>query len=105
MREEGAKVESIMKFFVPGLTLRGQVEIGGIGSGEFNIFYEFTTPIDEHRTMMRHYFLRNYRMEEDFDTEHTRRNLQNVHQDRGPGANATPAHGSDRPESGRHLHA
>ena len=82
MREEGAQVESIMKFFVPGLTLRGQVEIGGIGSGEFNIFYEFTTPIDENRTMMRHYFLRNYRMEEDFDTEHTRRNLQNIHQDR-----------------------
>jgi hypothetical protein len=71
-----------MKFFVPGMTLRGQVEIGGIGSGEFNIFYEFTTPIDEHRTMMRHYFLRNYRMEADFDAEHTRRNLQNIHQDK-----------------------
>jgi len=82
LREAGTKVESIMKFFVPGLTLRGQVEIGGIGSGEFNIFYEFTTPIDEHSTMMRHYFLRNYRMEEAFDTEHTRRNLQNVHQDK-----------------------
>ena len=82
MREENAEVESVMKFFVPGLTLRGQVEIGGIGSGEFNIFYEFTTPIDEHRTMMRHYFLRNYRMEADFDTEHTRRNLQNIHQDK-----------------------
>jgi len=81
LREKGAQVESIMRFFVPGLTLRGQVEIGGIGSGEFNIFYEFTTPIDEHRTMMRHYFLRNYRMEEAFDAEHTRRNLQNVHQD------------------------
>ncbi|MCP4001937.1 MAG: SDR family oxidoreductase [Gammaproteobacteria bacterium] len=82
MREEGAKVESIMKYFVPGFTLRGQVEIGGIGSGEFNIFYEFTTPIDESRTMMRHIFLRNYRMEEDFNTEHTRRNLQNIHQDK-----------------------
>ena len=82
MREKGAKVESIMKYFVPGFTLRGQVEIGGIGSGEFNIFYEFTTPIDEHRTMMRHMFLRNYRMEEAFDTEHTRRNLQNIHQDK-----------------------
>ena len=32
--------------------------------------------------MMRHVFLRNYRMEEDFDTEHTRRNLQNMHQDK-----------------------
>jgi NAD(P)-dependent dehydrogenase (short-subunit alcohol dehydrogenase family)/phenylpropionate dioxygenase-like ring-hydroxylating dioxygenase large terminal subunit len=82
MREKGAKVESIMKYFVAGFTLRGQVEIGGIGSGEFNIFYEFTTPIDEHRTMMRHVFLRNYRMDGDFNTEHTRRNLQNVHQDK-----------------------
>jgi len=82
MREKGAKVESIMRYFVPGFTLRGQVEIGGIGSGEFNVFYEFTTPIDEHRTMMRHVFLRNYRMEPDFDTEHTRRNLQNIHQDK-----------------------
>ncbi|MGI9289778.1 MAG: SDR family NAD(P)-dependent oxidoreductase, partial [Gammaproteobacteria bacterium] len=82
MREEDQQVESVMKYFVPGFTLRGQVEIGGIGSGEFNIFYEFTTPIDEHRTMMRHVFLRNYRMEESFDTEHTRRNLQNIHQDK-----------------------
>jgi phenylpropionate dioxygenase-like ring-hydroxylating dioxygenase large terminal subunit len=82
LRPKGTQVESIMKFFVPGFTLRGQVEIGGIGSGQFNIFYEFTTPIDEHRTMMRHYFLRNYRMDADFDPEHTRRNLQNIHQDK-----------------------
>jgi phenylpropionate dioxygenase-like ring-hydroxylating dioxygenase large terminal subunit len=82
MREAGTKVESILKFFIPGFTLRGQVEIGGIGSGKFNIFYEFTTPVDEHRTVMRHYFLRNYRMAADFDNEHTRRNLQNVHQDK-----------------------
>ncbi|MDP6437884.1 MAG: Rieske 2Fe-2S domain-containing protein [Gammaproteobacteria bacterium] len=97
LREEGAKVESIMKFFVPGFTLRGQVEIGGIGSGMFNIFYEFTTPIDEHRTMMRHYFLRNYKMEEDFDTEHTRRNLQNVHQDKRLGESQRPKVAADGP--------
>jgi len=109
MREKGAKVESIMKYFVPGFTLRGQVEIGGIGSGEFNIFYEFTTPIDEHRTMMRHMFFRNYRMDEDFDTEHTRRNLQNVHQDKalaesqrpkvaatGPNPNGIYTHDEDK---------
>ena len=81
-REKDAQIESIMRFFVPGFTLRGQVEVGGIGSGEFNIFYEFSTPIDETRTMMRYYFLRNYRLEADFDTEHTRRNLQNIHQDK-----------------------
>ena len=109
LREEGTKVESIMRFFVPGFTLRGQVEIGGIGSGQFNIFYEFTTPIDERRTMMRHYFLRNYMMEEDFDTEHTRRNLQNVHQDKrlaesqrpriapaGPAPNGLYTHDEDK---------
>jgi NAD(P)-dependent dehydrogenase (short-subunit alcohol dehydrogenase family)/phenylpropionate dioxygenase-like ring-hydroxylating dioxygenase large terminal subunit len=90
LREKGAKVESVMKFFIPGFTLRGQVEIGGIGSGEFNIFYEFSTPIDEHRTMMRHYFLRNYMMEEDFDIEHTRRNLQNIHQDKRLGESQRP---------------
>ena len=109
MRDPDAKVESIMRFFVPGLTLRGQVEIGGIGSGEFNVFYEFTTPIDEHRTMMRHYFLRNYRMEDDFNTEHTRRNLQNIHQDKalaesqrpllapsGPNPNGIYTHDEDK---------
>lgn len=109
LRDKDAKVESIMTFFVPGLTLRGQVEIGGIGSGEFNIFYEFTTPIDEHRTMMRHYFLRNYRKEEDFDAEHTRRNLQNIHQDKalaesqrprvaaaGPNPNGIYTHDEDK---------
>ncbi|MGI9308186.1 MAG: Rieske 2Fe-2S domain-containing protein, partial [Gammaproteobacteria bacterium] len=109
LRDPEAKVESIMKYFVPGFTLRGQVEIGGIGSNEFNIFYEFSTPIDEHRTMMRHYFLRNYRMEEDFNTEHTRRNLQNIHQDKalaesqrpliaptGPNPNGVYTHDEDK---------
>ncbi len=109
LRDKDTKVESVMKYFVPGFTLRGQVEIGGIGSGEFNLFYEFTTPIDEHRTMMRHMFFRNYRMEEEFDTEHTRRNLQNVHQDKdlaesqrpkvaasGPNPNAVYTHDEDK---------
>ncbi|MEO8444369.1 MAG: aromatic ring-hydroxylating dioxygenase subunit alpha, partial [Gammaproteobacteria bacterium] len=63
MREKGTQVESIMRFFVPGLTLSGRVELGGVGSGKFNLFYEFTTPIDEHRTVMRHLLFRNYRME------------------------------------------
>ncbi len=82
LRDEDRKVESVMKFFVAGMTLRGQVEIGGVGSGVFNMFYEFSTPIDAETTMMRYYFLRNYKREEAFDTEHTRRNLQNIHQDK-----------------------
>ncbi|MEJ2137870.1 MAG: Rieske 2Fe-2S domain-containing protein [Gammaproteobacteria bacterium] len=105
MREAGAKVESIMKFFLPGFTLRGQVEIGGIGSGEFNIFYEFTTPIDERRTVMRHMFFRNYRMEEDFDAEHTRRNLQNVHQDKALAESQRPKLAATGPKaSGIYTH-
>jgi phenylpropionate dioxygenase-like ring-hydroxylating dioxygenase large terminal subunit len=105
LREKGAKVESIMKFFVPGFTLRGQVEIGGIGSGQFNVFYEFTTPIDETRTMMRHIFLRNYRMEEDFNDEHTRRNLQNVHQDKALAESQRPLLASSGPNpSGIYTH-
>lgn len=82
LRDQSTKVESIMKFFVPGFTLRGQVEIGGIGSGVFNMFYEFTTPIDERRSTMRYLFLRNYKLGAEFDIEHTRRNLQNIHQDK-----------------------
>lgn len=97
LREEGAKVESIMKFWVAGMTLRGQVEIGGVGSGRFNIFYEFTTPIDDRTTMMRHYFIRNYMMEEDFDTEHTRRNLQNIHQDKAIAEAQRPKTAPERP--------
>ena len=104
LREKDTQVESIMKFFVPGLTLRGQVEIGGIGSGEFNIFYEFSTPIDEHRTMMRHYFLRNYMMEEDFDSEHTRRNLQNISPGQTTRRIATAESRGHRPEPERPLY-
>jgi phenylpropionate dioxygenase-like ring-hydroxylating dioxygenase large terminal subunit len=109
MREKGTQVESIMRFFVPGLTLSGRVELGGVGSGQFNLFYEFTTPIDEHRTMMRHLLFRNYRMEDEFDAEHTRRNLQNIHQDKvlaesqrprlaaiGPNPNGVYTHDEDR---------
>lgn len=109
MRDKGTQVESVMRFFVPGLTLSGRVELGGIGSGKFNLFYEFTTPIDEHRTMMRHLLFRNYRMEDDFDAEHTRRNLQNIHQDKdlaesqrpqlaavGPNPNGVYTHDEDR---------
>ncbi|MGI9330563.1 MAG: SDR family oxidoreductase [Gammaproteobacteria bacterium] len=97
LREKGTEVESVMKFFVPGLTLSGQVEIGGVGSGTFNLFYEFTTPIDEHRTVMRHLFFRNYRMEDEFDAEHTRRNLQNVHQDKDLAESQRPVFAPEGP--------
>lgn len=82
LREKDSKIESALRFFLPGFTLSGKLEIGGIGSGKFNIFYEFTTPIDEYRTWMRYFFIRNYNMDADFDNEHVRRNLQNVHQDK-----------------------
>ncbi len=82
MREKDTFVESTMRFWVPGFTLSGKLEIGGMGSGKFNVFYEFSTPIDENRTMMRYIFFRNYRIEPEFDNEHVRRNLQNAHQDK-----------------------
>jgi phenylpropionate dioxygenase-like ring-hydroxylating dioxygenase large terminal subunit len=97
LRPKDAKVESITRFFLPGFTLRGQLEIGGIGSGEFNIFYEFSTPIDEYRTVMRHIFFRNYHMEPEFDAEHTRRNLQNIHQDKALGEAERPKIAPDGP--------
>jgi phenylpropionate dioxygenase-like ring-hydroxylating dioxygenase large terminal subunit len=98
LRAQGTEVESIMKFFVPGLTLRGQVEIGGVGSGQFNIFYEFTTPIDEHRTMMRHYFLRLRRR------AHAPQPPERS-PGQGPGRITAAKGGGHRTEPARHLHA
>ena len=47
VREKGTQVKSVLKYFMAGQTLRGEVEIGAVGSGTFNCFYEFSTPIDQ----------------------------------------------------------
>ncbi len=76
------QVESRMKFRVSGITLNGKVEIGGVGSGMHNVFYEFSTPIDDQATAMNYIFFRNFMMEPEIDKEHLKRNLMNVHQDK-----------------------
>ena len=75
-------VESRLNFSVAGFTLNGKVEIGGVGSGMHNVFYEFSTPIDEQTTAMHYLFFRNFMMDPAVDGEHLKRNLVNVHQDK-----------------------
>lgn len=75
-------VVSRFTFFVPGWTLRGDVEIGGAGSGMRMVFYETSTPIDEETTHMRWVFTRNFMTDESMDEEHLKRNLKNIREDR-----------------------
>ncbi|MCY3816737.1 MAG: hypothetical protein OXG59_10675 [Gammaproteobacteria bacterium] len=84
LREDGEakKVESRMKFRVAGISLYGKVEIGGLGSGMHNVFYEFSTPIDEQTTAMHYIFFRNFMLDPELDKEHLKRNLMQVRQDK-----------------------
>ncbi len=84
LREDGEakQVESYMKFSVAGWMLHGRVEIGGVGSGMHNAFYEFSTPIDDTRTMMTYIFFRNFMTEPEINPEHLKRNMMNVKQDK-----------------------
>lgn len=82
LREEQTEVSSRLEFFVPGFTLRGQVAIGGRGSGWYNIFYEMSTPIDEETTQMYYLIFRSFMLEPEHDKEHLKRNLRNISQDK-----------------------
>lgn len=82
VREEGRKVVSKLTFFVPGFTLRGDVEIGGAGSGMRIIFYETSTPIDDVSTHMRWTFFRNFMTGPEADADYLRRNLKNIGEDK-----------------------
>jgi phenylpropionate dioxygenase-like ring-hydroxylating dioxygenase large terminal subunit len=82
LREGERQITSRLTFYVPGFTLRGDVEIGGTGSGIRFVFYEASTPVDAHRTMMRWIFFRNFMLEPDKDADHLQRNLKNVHEDK-----------------------
>jgi phenylpropionate dioxygenase-like ring-hydroxylating dioxygenase large terminal subunit len=82
LRDEGRRVTSRLTFYVPGFTLRGDVEIGGTGTGIRFVFYETSTPIDAHTTMMRWVFFRNFMLEPEKDADHLKRNLKNVHEDK-----------------------
>jgi len=67
---------------VPGFTLRGDVEIGGAGSGTRIVFYETSTPVDDETTQMRWIFFRNFMTGPEMDAEHLKRNLKNVGEDK-----------------------
>lgn len=80
--DEARKVKSRMKFRVAGISLYGKVEIGGVGSGMHNVFYEFSTPIDEQTTAMHYIFFRDFMLQPELDKEHLKRNLMQVRQDK-----------------------
>jgi len=88
-------VVSRLAFFVPGFTLRGQVEFAGEGTGMFNLFYELSTPIDEEHTKMYYLFFRNFFMEPEHDAMHVQRNLRNVFQDKANAESIMPKRAPD----------
>ena len=95
VREKGTQVKSVLKYFLAGQTLRGEVEIGAVGSGQFNCFYEFSTPIDQTTTMMRYYFFRNFMTQKDMDSVALERNLKNIFQDKEIAEAQVPRAGPD----------
>jgi len=95
VREKGTQVKSVLKYFLAGQTLRGEVEIGAVGSGQFNCFYEFSTPINQTTTMMRYYFFRNFMTQKDMDSFALERNLKNIFQDKEIAEAQVPRAGPD----------
>jgi len=95
VREKGTQVKSVLKYFMAGQTLRGEVEIGAVGSRRFNCFYEFSTPIDQTTTMMRYYFFRNFMTQKDMDSVALERNLKNILQDKEIAEAQVPRAGPD----------
>jgi len=97
LRDTRSKVTSKFKFFVPGFTSRGKIAVGGAEAKIYNIFYQFTTPIDEENTRMFYTFFRNFMMEPEGDAEHLRRNCRNVYQDKSLGEQMLPKRAPDLP--------
>jgi phenylpropionate dioxygenase-like ring-hydroxylating dioxygenase large terminal subunit len=97
LRDTRSTVTSVFKYFIPGFTSRGKVSIGGADSGIYNIFYQFTTPIDEENTRMYYTFFRNFMMEPEGDVEHLRRNCRNVYQDKSLAEQMLPKRAPDVP--------
>ncbi|MFQ5635761.1 MAG: Rieske 2Fe-2S domain-containing protein [Gammaproteobacteria bacterium] len=91
-------VVSKLAFFVSGFTLRGQVEFMGEGTNMFNLFYEFSTPIDEEHTKMYYLFFRNFFTESEHDAMHVQRNLKNVFQDKANAETVLPKRAPDLDE-------
>ena len=95
LRTKRTPTVSKLAFFIPGFTLRGKIEIGGGGSNVFNLFYEFSTPIDEETTQMRYLFFRNFMMEPGIDQKHLQRNLRNIYQDKANAESVMPKRAPD----------
>jgi phenylpropionate dioxygenase-like ring-hydroxylating dioxygenase large terminal subunit len=97
LRNTRSTVTSKLKFFVPSFTSRGKVSVGGRDSGVYNMFYQFTTPIDEEHTRMHYTFFRNFMMEPENDIEHLRRNCRNIYQDKSLAERIMPKRAPDVP--------
>ncbi|MCC5793262.1 MAG: aromatic ring-hydroxylating dioxygenase subunit alpha [Chromatiales bacterium] len=97
-RTERSPVHSRLSFQVAGFTLRGNVEIGGLGTGFSNIFYVFSTPVDELSTRMHWVFFRNYMMEPENDKAYLQRNLKNIFQDKANAESILPPVPPDLPD-------
>jgi len=82
LRSSETQVNSRMKFFLPGFTIKVDVEIGGDGTGIRFVVFDMSTPIDENTTMMRFLFGRNFMRMPFADKGALRRNLKNVREDR-----------------------
>ena len=89
-RKTPTEVRSQLSFRLAGFTLRGQVSVMGAGEPFFNVFYEFSTPVDEHSTQMHYYFFRNFYMDAEHDADHLKRNLRNVYQDKANAESIMP---------------
>ena len=92
---ERGPVVSRLAFMIPGFTLRGQVEFAGEGTGMFNLFYEFSTPVDEEHTRMYYLLCRNFFMEPEHDAMHVQRNLKNILQDKANAETIMPKRAPD----------
>lgn len=89
-RTTPTEVRSRLSFHVAGFTLRGQVSVMGLENPMFNVFYEFSTPIDEERTHMHYFFFRNFFLDPEQDADHLKRNLKNVYQDKANAESIMP---------------
>ena len=81
LRPAETEVQSRMKFYLSGLTIKVDVEIGGAGTGMRFVVLDMSTPIDERTTTMRFLFGRNFMPKKWADKGTLKRNLKNVRED------------------------
>lgn len=81
LRPPETEVQSRMKFYLSGFTIKVDVEIGGAGTGMRFVVLDMSTPIDENTTTMRFLFGRNFMPYKWADKGTLKRNLKNVRED------------------------